>query len=294
MRVYLVVAAIALASCGADLTSPEGPGSDEVGVLVGAGDIGVCGSAGALATGRLLDNLPGIIVVPGDIAYPDGTAEQFQQCYEPAWGRHKNRTRPVPGNHEYGSPGAAPFFAYFGDNAGPPGLGYYRFRSGGWQVFALNSNADLGMRNMQAVWLRNEMVAQPSQCALAYFHHPRFSSGSHGTVPPPPVVPELWRDLHAAGVDVIIAAHEHFYERFAPQTPDGSPDEQFGIRQFIVGTGGAPLTQSVRRVANSEIVISAFGILRLTLEAQSYRWEFIAADAGAVLDSGSGRCHGKP
>ena len=177
---------------------------------------------------------------------------------------------------------------------GRPGSVITGFRSGGWQVFALNSNADLGMRNMQAVWLRNEMVAQPSQCALAYFHHPRFSSGSHGTVPPPPVVPEMWRDLHAAGVDVIIAAHEHFYERFAPQTPDGSPDDQFGIRQFIVGTGGAPLTQTVRRVANSEIVISAFGILRLTLEAQSYRWEFIAADAGAVLDSGSGRCHGKP
>ncbi len=294
MRAYLVVAAIALTSCGADLTSPPGPISDEGGVLVGAGDIAVCGAGGSMATGRLLDNLPGIIIIPGDIAYPDGTAEQFQQCYEPAWGRHKNRTRPVPGNHEYGSPGAAPFFAYFGDNAGPPGLGYYRFRSGSWQIFALNSNADLGMRNMQAVWLRNEMAAQPSQCAVAYFHHPRFSSGSHGTVPPPPVVPELWRDLHAAGVDVIISAHEHFYERFAPQTPDGSPDEQFGIRQFIVGTGGAPLTQSVRRVANSEIVISAFGVLRLTLEAQSYRWEFISADAGAVLDSGSGRCHGKP
>ena len=122
------------------------------------------------------------------------------------------------------------------------------------------------------------MRAAHRQCTVAYFHHPLFSSGSHGVIPPLPVVTEFWRALYAAGADVIISAHEHFYERFAPQTPDGVPNPQFGIRQFIVGTGGAPLTQPVRRVANSETVLSTFGVLRLTLETQSYRWEFLSSD----------------
>ncbi len=263
-------------------------------MLVGAGDIAVCGAAGAIATGKLLDSQPGTVFVAGDIAYPDGTAEQFRNCYDPAWGRHKDRTRPAPGNHEYGSAAAAPYFAYFGSNAGPAGLGYYRYRQGTWVVFSLNSNTEGVERMAQLEWLRRELVGQSSPCAAAYFHHPRFSSGSHGTVPPMAGVSDLWRELYAAGVDVVISAHEHFYERFDPQTPDGVLDLQFGLRQFIVGTGGAPLTQPVRRVANSETVLSAFGVLRLLLEGQSYRWEFLSADGGAILDSGQGLCHGRP
>ncbi len=245
-----------------------------------------------MATGKLLDQQPGSVFVAGDIAYPDGTAEQFRDCYGPAWGRHKDRTRPAPGNHEYGSAGAAPYFAYFGANAGPAGLGYYRYRSGAWLVVSLNSNTDGVERMAQIDWLKRELAGQPSNCTLAYFHHPRFSSGPHGVVLPPAIVTELWRELYAAGADVVISAHEHFYERFAPQTPDGVPDAASGLRQFIVGTGGAPLTQPVRRVANSEVVLSAFGVLRLTLAPQSYRWEFLSADgARAVLDSGMGSCH---
>jgi hypothetical protein len=274
--------------------SPSAPGTDEVALLVGAGDIAVCGTAGAMATGRLLDSQAGTVFAAGDLAYPDGTAAQFQDCYEPAWGRHRGRTRPAPGNHEYGSAGAAPYFEYFGSTAGPPALGYYGYRAGAWAVFSLNSNTDGAGAMAQIEWLRRELAGQTPPCAAAYFHHPRFSSGSHGTGPPPPVVPGLWRELHAAGVDVVISAHEHFYERFAPQTPDGAPDPQFGLRQFIVGTGGAPLTQPVRRAANSETIVSAFGVLRLTLEPQSYRWEFLSVDGGSVLDSGAGRCHGKP
>ena len=264
-------------------------------VLVGAGDIAVCGAGGSIATGKLLDSEPGTVFVAGDIAYPEGTAEQFRACYEPAWGRHKDRTRPAPGNHEYGSPGAAPYFAYFGANAGPAGLGYYKFRKSMWQVFSLNSNSESNDRRAQLEWLGRELDAPgASACTVAYFHHPLFSSGSHGVIPPMPVVNDLWRALHSAGVDVIISAHEHFYERFAPQTPDGAPDSQYGIRQFIVGTGGAPLTQPVRRVANSEMVLSTFGVLRLTLDADSYRWAFLSSEGGAILDSGTGQCHGKP
>ena len=297
MRAAVIVVAIAAAAlaCGSDFTSPSAPGPAETAVLVGAGDIAVCGTEGATATGKLLDSEPGTVFVAGDIAYPDGTAEQFQKCYEPAWGRHKNRTRPAPGNHEYGSPGAAPYFAYFGANAGPSGLGYYMYRRGAWQVFSLNSNTESNERRTQLDWLSRELdAAGSSPCTVAYFHHPIVSSGSHGVLPPMPVVTEFWRALYAAGADVIVSAHEHFYERFAPQAPDGRPDALFGIRQFVVGTGGAPLTQPVRRVPNSETVLSTFGVLRLTLGMENYRWDFVSTDGGAILDSGIGQCHGRP
>jgi hypothetical protein len=147
---------------------------------------------------------------------------------------------------------------------------------------------------MQLDWLRRELEAQPAECTVAYFHHPRFSSGSHGTLPTVPVVADFWRELYGVGADVIISAHEHFYERFAPQKPDGTLDPQFGLRQFVVGTGGAPLTQPVRRLVNSETVLSSHGLLRLTLQGQSYRWDFLSADGVAILDSGSGACHGRP
>lgn len=297
MRAVVVAAAVAAAglACGSDFRSPSAPGPNDAIVLVGAGDVAVCGTGGAIATGKLLDSEPGTVFVAGDIAYPDGTADQFQKCYDPAWGRHKNRTRPAPGNHEYGSPGAAPYFAYFGSNAGPARLGYYMYRKGTWQVFSLNSNTESNERRAQVDWLTGELEAPgASPCTVAYFHHPIASSGSHGVLPPLAVVTEFWRVLYGAGADIVISAHEHFYERFAPQAPDGTPDAQFGIRQFIVGTGGAPLTAPVRRVANSETVVSAFGVLRLTLGMQRYRWEFVSSDGGAILDSGTGQCHGRP
>ena len=288
-------AAIVLAACASEFKLPSAPGPIETAILVGAGDIAVCGAGGSIATGRLLDTLPGTVFVAGDIAYPDGTADQFRDCYEPAWGRHKPRTRPAPGNHEYGSPGAAPYFAYFGANAGPSLRGYYMFRMGTWQVFSLNSNTESADRRAQVEWLNRELDAPgASSCTVAFFHHPLFSSGPHGVVPHMPVVADLWASLHSAGADIVISAHEHFYERFAPQTPAGTPDALFGMRQFIVGTGGAPLTQPVRRVANSEAVLTNFGVLRLTLDPQSYRWEFLSSDGGAILDAGTGHCHGKP
>ena len=296
MRLHALILAVAVTvACGSDLKVPSAPGSNDPAVLVGAGDIAVCGAGGSMATGRLLDTQPGTVFVAGDIAYPDGSAEQFHTCYEPAWGRHKDRTRPAPGNHEYGSPAAAPYFAYFGANAGPAGRGYYTYRKGAWQVFSLNSNIESPERRAQVEWLTSELRgAGDSGCTVAYFHHPMFSSGPHGVIPPAGVVTDFWRALYSAGADVVISAHEHFYERFAAQNADGVADPAFGIRQFIVGTGGAPLTQPVRRVANSEFVLSSFGVLRLTLDADAYRWEFLSPDGGVILDAGTGRCHGKP
>ena len=295
----LVLAALLCAYCAAidphSPTSPDDPAfpprPDEVATLVGAGDIGVCNSDAPLATGRLLDRLSGTIFAAGDLAYEEGTAEQFLKCYELAWGRHKDRTRPAPGNHEYSSPGAAPYFAYFGANAGLPGLGYYRYASGNWQIYSLNSSVAGSQAATELQWLRSEIASRPSVCSLAYFHHPRFSSGPHGQMPPVPIVRDLWSVLYDSGVDVAISGHEHLYERFAPQTPDGVADPDYGIRQFVVGTGGAPLMPALGRAANSEVLLTSHGVLKLTLEPLSYKWEFLSAAGGATLDSGAGTCH---
>lgn len=279
---------LALAGC-TDGRSPfaPGPGGSEA-VLVGAGDIAVCGSPGTVATARLLDEIPGTVFTAGDNAYPHGTPENFRDCYEPTWGRHKGRTYPSPGNHEYETPGASPYFAYFGANAGPAGLGYYRYELATWYVYSLNSNVDVGAASPQLQWLRRNLMTEPATCTLAYFHHTLVSSGPHGGQP---ALRELWRLLHEFGVDVVITAHEHFYERFTPQDPNGMPDLQRGIRQFVVGTGGAQLYGFLRPQPNSEARITEFGVLRLTLRPDSYRWEFLSADGGAVRDAGIGVCH---
>lgn len=291
-RGWLLFGLLTWTTCGG--ASPIAPTDNEPPVLIGAGDIGDCGSNGAAMTGRLLDAMRGTIFALGDLAYPSGTADQFRDCYDPHWGRHKLRTRPSPGNHDYESPGAAPYFAYFGANAGAPALGYYAYRVGTWDVFSLNSHSFGSHRTTQVTWLSSQLARGATRCTVAYFHHPLFSSGPHGQNPPQIVVHDFWRELYAGGVDLVISAHEHLYERFAPQDPNGRPDANYGIRQFIVGTGGGPLSRPVRRVAQSEIALSTYGVLRLNLDERSYRWDFVSADSGGVLDSGSGVCHDKP
>jgi hypothetical protein len=255
-------------------------------VFVGAGDIGVCGSAGTEATARLLDGISGTVFTAGDNAYLEGTAQQYRDCYDPFWGRQKFRTRPSPGNHEYVSPGAAPYFAYFGALAGPTGLGYYSFDVGAWHAISLNSNVAVTESSAQGQWLRADLAASQAKCSIAYWHHPLFTSGPNGVNSE---MREFWRMLYAAGVDIIVNGHDHLYERFAPQDPDGLPNAARGIRQFTVGTGGAPLYDLVKIAANSEVRTKGFGVLKLSLNADAYRWEFIAvSEAG---DSGTGSCH---
>jgi hypothetical protein len=264
-------------------TLPPPPGSE---VFVGAGDIAVCGSAGTEATARLLDGIGGTVFAAGDIAYLEGTAQQFRDCYDPTWGRQKFRTRPAPGNHEYLSPGAAPYFAYFGALAGPPGLGYYSFPLGAWHAISLNSNVSVTQGSAQGQWLRADLSSSPTKCTIAYWHHPLFTSGPNGDNTE---MRDFWRMLYAAGVDIILNGHDHLYERFAPQDPDGIPDPAHGIRQFTVGTGGAPLYDLVRIAPNSEVRLKSFGVLKLTLSAETYQWEFIGVSGAG--DSGSGSCH---
>ena len=259
-------------------------------VFVGAGDIGLCGSAGPALTGRLLDGIGGTVFTLGDNAYFSGTAREYRDCYDPYWGRHKGRTRPVPGNHEYETPGATPYFDYFGSNAGPSGLGYYSFPLGEWHVIALNSNppqVPVSANSAQGAWLRADLAASQSRCTLAYWHHPLFSSGPNGDSPQ---MRDFWRLLYDAGVDVILAGHDHDYERFAPQDPDGRFDPSRGIRQFVVGTGGAASYNFITVRANSEVRLTpVFGVLKLTLQTDTYQWEFIATSG--VGDSGTGSCH---
>jgi hypothetical protein len=230
------------------------------------------------------------VLTTGDNAYPVGAATDFLACYDPTWGRHLARTRPSPGNHEYYTDGAAPYFAYFGPNAGTPGRGYYSFDLGDWHVVALNSNIDFAAGSAQDRWLRADLAASHSRCTLAYWHHPLFSSGAHGNNPP---LIDVWRILYAFGVDVVVNGHDHDYERFGRQTPGAVADPARGIRQFVVGTGGTPLRPFGAVRANSRVRDSAtHGVLKLTLHAADYDWDFVPIKGQTFRDSGHGTCAG--
>jgi hypothetical protein len=257
-------------------------------IFAGAGDIGWCNSSAPEQTSKLLDTVGGgTVFAAGDLAYMSGTADDFSRCFDPSWGRHKSYTFPVPGNHEYQSGNPGPYFDYFGANAGPRGLGYYSHELGEWHAIALNNMIPVDSGSAQVQWLRADLAMHPNKCTLAYWHYPLFTSGPNG---PQPIVRELWRVLYEANVEIVINGHDHLYERFAPQDPDGRADSARGIREFIVGTGGADLYDFVRLAANSERQIKSYGILKFTLESGGYRWDFIPVGAGQS-DSGTGTCH---
>jgi len=268
--------------------------ADQTAVLVGAGDIADCKDlSGAEATAKLLVQIPGTVMAVGDLAYPDGSKENFT-CYDKTWGRVKSRTRPAPGNHEFHAAGATPYFDYFGLAAGDPKAGYYSYELGTWHIVVLNSECkDVGgceAGSPQEKWLRADLAAHPSACTLAYWHKPLFSSGSaHGndlTVKP------LFQALFDNNADVVIGGHDHDYERFAPQTPDAAADPARGIREFVVGTGGKNHRPFVDPKPNSELRdATAFGVLKLILKPGAYDWQFIPEEGKTFADSGSGTCH---
>ena len=256
-------------------------------VLVGAGDIADCDAS---ATAALLDNIPGTVFTAGDNAYPNGSSADYTQCYDPSWGRHKVRTRPSPGNHDHNTSGAAGYFGYFGAQAGPAGLGYYSYDVGAWHIISLDSNIDMSAGSAQETWLRADLAASTKRCTIAYWHHPRFSSGtSHGSTGS---TQPLWQALYDFGAEIVISGHDHEYERFAPQTADGTADAARGIREFVVGTGGAGLYSLGTPLPNSEVGNdNSHGVLKLTLSDGSYTWEFIPVAGDSFRDSGSGTCH---
>ena len=294
-RVPIVMVCCVVASLlGCTKSVRNRPVADASAVLVGAGDIADCRDlSGAEATAKLLEQIPGTVMAVGDLAYPDGSKENFA-CYDKTWGRVKARTRPAPGNHEFHAAGATPYFDYFGAAAGDPQNGYYSYELGTWHIVVLNSEcADVGgcgAGSRQETWLRADLAAHPAACTLAYWHKPLFSSGSaHGN---DVSVKPLWQALYDGNADVVVAGHDHNYERFAPQNADGAADPARGIREFVAGTGGKNQRPMGAIDPNSEVRnADAFGVLKLTLHPNSYDWQFIPEPGKTFVDSGSGKCH---
>jgi acid phosphatase type 7 len=277
------------------LSAPEA----ETFVLVGAGDIAWCGNLlGAEATAKVIDKIPGTVFAAGDLAYDWGTYDEFEHCYDPTWGRFKKRTKPAPGNHEYDGSDASGYFRYWGKQAGDPAKGYYSFDLGSWHIIALNTNCDVkplgGCEegSPEETWLKQDLAAHPNACIVTYGHHALFSSGLLSRHARHTELRPFWQDLYAAHADLILAGHEHSYERFAPQDPEGHADREHGIRQITVGTGGRSHTFLGFPQPNSEVRNSdTFGVLKLTLAPGKYTWEFVPEAGGKFHDSGEGMCH---
>jgi 3',5'-cyclic AMP phosphodiesterase CpdA len=247
--------------------------------LVAAGDVASCRSSGDEATAALVARVPGTVAVLGDAVYERGTAQEFRDCY--SWARFRGRTRAALGNHEYGSGSAAAAISYFR----LPRSGFYSYDLGEWHVVVLNSNCGpaggCGQGSPQQRWLDADLAANPVRCTVAYMHHPRFSSGLHGS---DSSLGALWTTLAGGGVDVVLAGHDHHYERFAPFQ---------GIRFFVVGTGGRSHYPVFRRLSKPKSVAvndRTFGVLRLTLRAESYDWRFLPVAGSTFSDSGSSGC----
>lgn len=272
------------------------PQSYEPQTVVGAGDIAACNNPGSEATAKLVDVISGTVFTLGDNAYTDGSQTNFTNCFDPTWGRFKSRTRPATGNHEYYTAGAGAYFDYFGAAAGERGKGYYSYELGAWHIVVLNSNCSqvggCNQGSLQEQWLQSDLAAHPAFCTLAYWHEPLFSAGPHGNATQ---MAPLWQDLYDAGAEIVMAGHDHDYERFAPQDAQGVADPQFGIREFVAGTGGESHYSILSPIANLEVYNDdTFGVLKLTLHATSYDWEFIPKQGRTFRDSGSDPCHPAP
>lgn len=263
--------------------------------IVAAGDIADCGSNGtwfpdAANTAVLVEPGDVAVLTLGDNTYPIGAPEEFEGCFNTVWGQFRDRIRPSPGNHDYMTTDADGYFDYFGTAAGPDRRGYYSYDVGLWHVVSLNSNVDASIESAQYAWLQADLaVSSGALCTLAYWHHPVFTSGPHGNDPHMAAIFEL---LHAAGAEIVLAGHDHVYERFAPQDAQGRADPERGIRSFTAGTGGARLYSFRTPRPNSEVRdATTHGVLRLTLGEASYRWAFMPVGGGPARDEGTADCH---
>lgn len=276
-------------------------------VMIGAGDIGSCSSNGDEQTARLVDSVlradsaadvDDVVFTLGDNAYPNANDRDFANCFRTSWGdttrRIMQHIRPAPGNHEHRTERAAPYYRFFGARAGDPDKGYYAYDIGEWRVIVLNSeilvNGEFGPRDRDAQqeWLEHELSSNRKKCTLAYWHHPRFSSGWHGS---DIRLDNWWRTLYEAGVDVVLAGHDHHYERFYQLDPTGQIDTARGIASFVVGTGGIEL-RGIARVQpfSAARIVGRWGVLKLALGREEYRYAFLEP-GGRVWDPGSGKCH---
>ncbi|HEV8632251.1 MAG TPA: metallophosphoesterase [Thermoanaerobaculia bacterium] len=294
--------ALPFPAAAAGRSVPAGPVT-----VVAAGDIacdpgdpefhGGAGSAKACRMRATSDQAlalhPAAVLLLGDLQYENATLAKFQLSFDPTWGRLRALSHPAVGNHEYLTPGAAGYFAYFGAAAGDPAKGYYSFDLGGWHLVALNSNCEqvggCGATSPQVTWLGADLRAHSGACTLAYWHHPRFSSSLHGT---DATYQPFWEALQAGAADLVLVGHDHVYERFAPQDAAGGDDPLTGIRELVVGTGGRLLYSFNAAQPHSEVRNSdTYGVLQLTLHATGYNWNFLPEAGKTFSDSGSGTCH---
>ncbi|HEV8624732.1 MAG TPA: metallophosphoesterase, partial [Acidimicrobiia bacterium] len=278
---------------------PPPPPPDGDPVMLGAGDIATCAdTTGAQATAALVDKIGGTVFTLGDNAYVDGTADEFRNCYEPSWGRHKPRTAmTVAGNHDYNTAGATGYYGYFGAVAGDPAKGYYDTTLGDWHVVVLNSNCEevggCGAGSPQEQWLRDVLAASDAACTVALWHEPGFSSATQHRAFPK--FQPFWQALYDYGADMVLVASDHVYERFGLQDPAGDADAAFGLRQFTVGTGGRSHQLFKTVLPNSEVRNGGtYGVIKLTLHADSYDWQFVPEAGKTFTDSGTTGCHGAP
>lgn len=297
LRRMLVVLALVAWLCPAQILLPTtaagDPGITAPGdpVITAAGDIASGGGPDAAQrrTAQLVLSIdPTAALTLGDNQYPDGELADFMASYDPTWGRFKDITRPVPGNHDYHIAGADGYFDYFGGRANRRNGGYYSFDLGGWHLVAVNSGRG-SISDEQLTWIRRDLHRNDATCELAFWHHPRWSSGTHHGSDED--MGALWSVLFRFGVDVALNGHEHNYERFALMSPQGRKAPGTGIREFVVGTGGAGSYPFGNPIAGSQKRITGvFGVLRMTLHDDGYSWAFVRAD-GSVADSGRQGCH---
>jgi len=278
--VNLLLALVLITSIALAITPAEAASN----VLVGAGDISSCGNNNDEATAKLLDKISGTVFTTGDNVYSSGSASQYADCYGPTWGRHKSRTKPTPGNHEYKTSSASAYFDYF--NGIAP---YYAYTRGNWRIYALNSEIDVSATSPQVKWLKADLAANPKLCVMAYWHKPRWSSGAeHGS---DSKMQTIWQVLANAGAELVVNGHEHNYERFRPMNRYGKAAPK-GMREIVVGTGGASHYGFGTILATSQVRNSdTYGVLRLVLKSTSYSWKFIHVAGKTFTDSGTTYCH---
>jgi len=275
---------------GGDGAEPE--------VLLAAGDIAECPTSGDEATAEIVERFPDATVAAlGDNAYPVGSVRDYRDCFDPSWGRFRDRIRPATGNHEFSTKDAGGYYQYFGDAGGPFDRYHYSYDLGAWHVVVLNTDCwrvgGCELDSPQIEWLRDDLARNPRRCTLAYMHRPPFSSGRYGEPKDTTRVRPLWQTLYEENVDVLLAAHEHSYERFAPMNTRGEPDDERGVRLFVVGTGGGNLREFAFGPLPTTEVRNAqtWGVLKLTLHSDGYEWEFLPVEGETFTDSGSGSCH---
>jgi acid phosphatase type 7 len=277
-------------------------------VLIGAGDIAVCGTTYDEQTARIVDsvsradsaaNVEDAVFTVGDHVYPDGAKANWDRCWAPSWGdtarRIMRRLRPSIGNHDLDNGFGEAYYQIFGKNAGEKGKGYYAYDLGEWKIIALNSEIVTNpafspdARRDQEAWLKKELEGNTKKCTIAYFHRPRFSSGGHsGDIR----MTGVWNILYENNVDLVLNGHDHHYERFAPQTPAGLRDTTRGIVEIIVGTGGADHTGTRNPAQRNSVaqIVGHYGVLKLTLGSEEYQHAFLDIN-GRIWDRAGGKCH---